>query len=150
MIFSCSLNHHKILQKYSKYLKNYKSISNLAISIDQTKVGAVGRHITEEEYRKFKELNIKDSAIKTELKFLGHKFNLNYVSNDKINTDAIVANLRKNMLVGIAKCLRNLKLTLIGRGTAARALAACHIDKTALYKLNHDQIKICSLPMTNM
>ena len=44
-------------------------------------------------------------------------------------------------MVGIYKCLRNLKLTLIRRGTAARALAACHIDKTALYKLSAEQIK---------
>ena len=67
--------------------------------------------------------------------------NLTYLSNDKINTDAIAANLRKNILVGISKCIRTLKLTLFGRGTAARALPACHIDKTALYKINHDQTK---------
>ena len=106
---------------------SYKDVSNLAISLEKTKVEAVGRNITEDEHNSLKGLDTKETAIKKELKFLGHKINLSYMANDKLNTDSIAANMRKNVMDRIYKCIRNLKLTLIGRVSVT-----CNLDSPAM------------------
>ena len=43
-----------------------------------------------------------------------------------------------------------MKLTVIGRATASIALAVCHIDKTALYKIKKKKLKTFKLSMISM
>ena len=135
------LKEAEALEKMIQTFKDYKEISNLTISKEKNKNCSCWQGHKWGWNKHFKKININEDSIRKEIKFLGHIINMSYVSNDKLNTNMIAAKFKKNVLMGIAKCQRNLKLTIIGRGTAARALAVCHVDKSALYKLTREQVQ---------
>ena len=62
-------------------------------------------------------------------------------SLSKESKEGVARKLRKDMSRGISKCQRNLKMTIFGRQSAARSMAACYIESTAHYCLEEKDVK---------
>ena len=74
----------------------------------------IGQDISNEEIKTLSKYGFKERNIDKKIKYLGHKIEQKEISMGKESRDKVANTLRKNMSIGIARCRRNLNLTIIG------------------------------------
>ena len=122
----------------------------MKISSDKLKISKIGGDLSYDELEYLKSIGIKEKSTTQKINFLGHTIIPNQLSTDKEKTEEEAFTLRKRMTKSIARCRKNIRLSIIGRSNAAKSLAATHIEPCIHYPFKKHQIQEAQKYMTTM